>query len=416
MGLPVAVALAGSARALLSPGPTHGCCRYPLRVGRLSDDAPPWVYVGEEGVCCATGFIPEAETMILNEMQVSETFVSVGSTAKYQQKMYDALDDGSIDVMFQGPIYEPWKGYKLSMPFYDAVNGVVVRKTQKARGPWGVLQPFEAELWFALILAVAAGRVGQYRGWVILLGGDARDWRTWPQRLFRVGFLLLALVVGATYAANFAAFLSNAEYEYSGPADVDEMQQYSHCILYEAWLDDYYEDYVDAAEARYPERDPASTRRPRTSTCATASSSTARPAPRGSDLARISLGSMISLFVVYAAAGALALLFHAATNRSECERAVSRRMAPSTPDVDEIYEASPVEAVVDVADADVADEAPAADVSGEKKPRKRKYRKRRAPPPASDDAFSSAPLSDDELAAEPRNTDEDSSCACGVGY
>ena len=126
-------------------------------MGRLSDDAPPWVYVGEEGVCCATGFIPEAETMILNEMQVSETFVSVGSTAKYQQKMYDALDDGTIDVMFQGPIYEPWKGYKLSMPFYDAVNGVVVRKTQKARGPWGVLQPFEAELWFALILAVVAG-------------------------------------------------------------------------------------------------------------------------------------------------------------------------------------------------------------------------------------------------------------------
>merc|ERR1712147_603700 len=103
--------------------------------------------------------------------------------------------------------------------------------------------------------------------------------------------------------------------------------------------------------------------------------------PAGSDLARISLGSMISLFVVYAAAGALALLFHATNNRSECERAVSRRMAP--PDVrkdDAIYEASPVEAVVDVADADVADEAPAAD-----------------------EAFSSAPLSDDELADEPRN-------------
>ena len=336
----------------------------------------------------------------------------------------------------------------------------------------------------------------RYHGWVILLGGDARDWRTWPQRLFRVGFLLLALVVGATYTANLAAFLSNAEYEYSGPADVDEMQQYAHCILYEMWLDDY-ADYIDNDMTRYPEQDPSvdaatATYEVRLDWCldrlhdesvdallvSKASAWRAvlddcdnlamvptidmpgqallgvfpkdadddlvhnvtvtirhmmqspsyvdmrdrvfqygKTCPAGSDLARISLGSMLSLFVVYAALGALALLFHATNNRSEFKRAVSRRMAP--PDVrkdDEIYEASPVEAVVDVADADVAEEAPAADVSGEKKPRKRKYRKRRAPPPASDEAFSSAPLSDDELAAEPRNADEDSSCACGLGY
>jgi hypothetical protein len=336
----------------------------------------------------------------------------------------------------------------------------------------------------------------RYHGWVILLGGDARDWRTWPQRLFRVGFLLLALVVGATYTANLAAFLSNAEYEYSGPADVDEMQQYAHCILYEMWLDDY-ADYIDNDMTRYPEQDPSvdaatATYEVRLDWCldrlhdesvdallvSKASAWRAvlddcdnlamvptidmpgqallgvfpkdadddlvhnvtvtirhmmqspsyvdmrdrvfqygKTCPAGSDLARISLGSMLSLFVVYAALGALALLFHATNNRSEFKRAVSRRMAP--PDVrkdDEIYEASPVEAVVDVADADVAEEAPAAGVSGEKKPRKRKYRRRRAPPPASDEAFSSAPLSDDELAAEPRNADEDSSCACGVGY
>ena len=99
MRLPVAVTLAGSARALLSPGPTHGCCRRPLRVGRFSGSAEPWLYEGANGLDSATGFVPELEYMLFNEMKVDETYVDVGTTADYLNNMYAALDNGTVDVI-----------------------------------------------------------------------------------------------------------------------------------------------------------------------------------------------------------------------------------------------------------------------------------------------------------------------------
>ena len=38
----------------------------------------------------------------------------------------------------------------------------------------------------------------QYHAWALLLSGDERDWATWSQRLFRVGFLTLSMIIIAT--------------------------------------------------------------------------------------------------------------------------------------------------------------------------------------------------------------------------
>ena len=41
----------------------------------------------------------------------------------------------------------------------------------------------------------------QYDALVLILGGDERDWATWSQRFFRVGLLVLSVVVLSTYTA-----------------------------------------------------------------------------------------------------------------------------------------------------------------------------------------------------------------------
>ena len=277
-----AAIVVASARALLSPGPTHWCCKRTLKVGRYSGSAEPWLYASAAGIDASTGFLPEVEYMLLNEMGVTYEFVDVGSTANYLENMLNAVADGSVDVMFEGPLSFPIAGYKLSLPFYEIADTVVVRKERERLGSWGLFAPFEMKLWVAIVVAIVAGGLvvaaleplsaysrarpilgraetvvqAQYHAWALLLSGDERDWATWPQRVFRVGFLALSLVVIATYTANLAAFLSAASYELSGPSKVSEMDQHSTCVLYEFWMPGYAE-YIDVDDARYPEMDPA---------------------------------------------------------------------------------------------------------------------------------------------------------------
>lgn len=213
----------------LDPGPTHGCCRRPLRVGRFSGSAPPWIYEGDS-LESASGFLPEVAYMIFNEMKVDETFVDLGlesGTFSNNKRVYEALDDGTIDVMFEVPLSFPDARLKYTLPFFEIQTSVIVRKERKNRGVWGILDPFESFLWFMIVVAIVAGGLvvaalepaskfsrseplsgraellvrAQYDALVLILAGDERDWATWSQRFFRVGLLVLSVVVLSTYTA-----------------------------------------------------------------------------------------------------------------------------------------------------------------------------------------------------------------------
>jgi hypothetical protein len=117
---------------------------------------------------------------------------------------------------------------------------------------WQVWAPFSAELWAVIGLCTCFGGVvivllakissdeditvrsflkAWYHSWAAVLGGDEYDlYHESPLgRLYRLGLLALVLVVGATYTANLAAFLTAPNIVVHGPKNLRELQDATAC-------------------------------------------------------------------------------------------------------------------------------------------------------------------------------------------
>jgi hypothetical protein len=142
-----------------------------------------------------------------------------------------------------------------TVPIYTPKVAGLVKRSKKDISFFRFLTPFSGGVWLSigLMLLVSAGimhgldRVSvagsrdekpKLSTWLSLveafyhalaasLGGDEREWLTWPARFVRIALLFCFLVLVSLYTANLAAFFVEPAIIIGGPADMTTLQKRS---------------------------------------------------------------------------------------------------------------------------------------------------------------------------------------------
>ena len=191
----------------------------PLRLGTFTESIPPYQRWSEETQSISGG-APRMSDLIFDAMGFDVEIVDLGSFRDTQAKSIAALDRGEIDIAWAyGPQRWP-AGFHLTEPILHVDRRAMVRKeTRTSRPTFSIFQPFERNLWLAIVgaIVVAAGvffvldllwheetpssHSFLYHAAALLLRGEEYVTFSPASRWFRVGFLFTALILTATYTA-----------------------------------------------------------------------------------------------------------------------------------------------------------------------------------------------------------------------
>lgn len=193
----------------------------PLRLGTFTESIPPYQRWSEE-TRSISGGAPRMSDLIFDAMGFDVEIVDLGSFRDAQAKSIAALDRGEIDIAWAyGPQRLRWPaGFHLTEPILTVDRRAMVRKeTRTSRPTFSIFQPFERNLWLAIVgaIVVAAGvfyvldllwheetpssHSFLYHAAALLLRGEEYVTFSPASRWFRVGFLFTALILTATYTA-----------------------------------------------------------------------------------------------------------------------------------------------------------------------------------------------------------------------
>ena len=215
----------------------------PLRLGTFTESIPPYQRWSEETQSISGG-APRMSDLIFDAMGFDVEIVDLGSFRDTQAKSIAALDRGEIDIAWAyGPQRWP-AGFHLTEPILHVDRRAMVRKeTRTSRPTFSIFQPFERNLWLAIVgaIVVAAGvfyvldllwheetpssHSFLYHAAALLLRGEEYVTFSPASRWFRVGFLFTALILTATYTANLAAFLTSRPCAIVGPRNFAELRE-----------------------------------------------------------------------------------------------------------------------------------------------------------------------------------------------
>lgn len=115
--------------------------------------------------------------------------------------------------------------------YYSGLEVMILRPTSTSKDPLSMLDPFTWDVWvsvFATIILVGIAiwvfernrnahmktdakhglPLGQWHSWTTFLQNPFINYRSWPARLTVLAFMMVSLVIVATYTANLAAFLT----------------------------------------------------------------------------------------------------------------------------------------------------------------------------------------------------------------
>ncbi|KAH8074520.1 hypothetical protein JL721_2084 [Aureococcus anophagefferens] len=197
----------------------------PLRLGTFTESIPPYQRWSEE-TRSISGGAPRMSDLIFDAMGFDVEIVDLGSFRDAQAKSIAALDRGEIDIAWAyGPQRLRWPaGFHLTEPILTVDRRAMVRKeTRTSRPTFSIFQPFERNLWLAIVgaIVVAAGvfyvldllwheetpssHSFLYHAAALLLRGEEYVTFSPASRWFRVGFLFTALILTATYTESIAA-------------------------------------------------------------------------------------------------------------------------------------------------------------------------------------------------------------------
>ena len=271
----VAVAAAVLARRVSSEGyenDMHDCCvGVPLRIGYFAEDLPPYQYY-DPGTNVRSGGLVDLSELITDTMGYDVAWVDMGVTGgdspvSQGARAFAMIGAGQIDLTLSSPSFgygpEAIPGaaesqFLTTVPLVDLETRAMIRKKTSKRRIFSVFDPFDLNLWLAILgaLIVSAGFLyvldqldpreahvnagpGGFMAWLyhatsVLLDGDEYEWRSAAARLFRIGLLFLALVTTSTYTASLAAVLTTERYELVGPTTFQDLRESTGCFLYEA--------------------------------------------------------------------------------------------------------------------------------------------------------------------------------------
>ena len=243
------VILHASVAAAAIVNPMAGCCRgVPLRIGWFTTSFPPYQRWNAEARTM-TGGTSRMSDFVTGLMGFNVEIVDLGALVDTQSKIVAAFSRDEIDIAWAlGPLAWP-AGFHVTEPILHVDSRAVIRtRARDDRPPFSIFQPFERNLWLAIVGAtlVAAGvlyvldrlwheqtpKNGAflYKAFAMLLGADDFEPYSAGSRWFRVGFLFAALILSATYTANLAAYLTARRYTIVGPTTFDELRE-SHARI-----------------------------------------------------------------------------------------------------------------------------------------------------------------------------------------
>lgn len=220
----------------------------------------PWIAY-DNTTQTPTGFFPKIYDLLEREMGLTITYVKQPWTMMDQ---YSALNSGAVNTQFTVSIesaFAPSSQVYITSPVLYISQTGVVYKSKAPRDQFVWLEPFEPELWAAIVgllfasavLLVAFDRArpefqeeyegeeqppsfgqfctGVYHTWAMFLGGEDYEWISWPSRIFRLGMLLFVVVVMAVYTGNMTNFFIKSSYVVHGPSSMSELKSSTACVL-----------------------------------------------------------------------------------------------------------------------------------------------------------------------------------------
>mmetsp|Transcript_22463 Transcript_22463/g.37549 ORF Transcript_22463/g.37549 Transcript_22463/m.37549 type:complete len:495 (+) Transcript_22463:325-1809(+) len=253
--------------------PVKNCCRgQNLRVAIRGSDAPPFVYFRPAGTLPqinkpfdiedAFGFSP---TVLANAVSV------MGATIDFyplDPNLTEDEEEDLIGLLLANETIDAHYVYGVTVKsfgkealggafshtvssYHSSISGVV-KLTSSAANIWSFLDPFDNTLWIMLVvgtfvvsfclaamhclddipegatltsafvhmyetLSVRSLLDAVYKSTAVLLAADSYDWPTASEQILRTGWLFFALVVGATYTANLAAFFTAPNFSIHTP-------------------------------------------------------------------------------------------------------------------------------------------------------------------------------------------------------
>ena len=212
--------LHASVAAAAIVNPMAGCCRgVPLRIGWFTTSFPPYQRWNAEARTM-TGGTSRMSDFVTGLMGFNVEIVDLGALVDTQSKIVAAFARDEIDIAWAlGPLAWP-AGFHVTEPILHVDRRAMVRKeTRTSRPTFSIFQPFERNLWLAIVgaIVVAAGvfyaldllwheetpssHSFLYHAAALLLRGEEYVTFSPASRWFRVGFLFTALILTATYTA-----------------------------------------------------------------------------------------------------------------------------------------------------------------------------------------------------------------------
>jgi len=229
-----------------------------VRFGLPPASFPPYLYFDND-TGEWSGFGAAAMAAVATEVGVPFSFVRDDMFGDFSSLYADKFDCSLMDMSAQGAYSEGMEDwFKFTYPWFSANTGAMVRRTQTPDGLWKLFEPFETDLWIAIVvltfgvavvLVILMGLSGLtdgkkglgltshgmvkavYHAWAALLGGEDSEWHDWPGRILRLGLLFIVLVVSATYTANLASFFTRPGIQLHGPKDRASLRDAVACVL-----------------------------------------------------------------------------------------------------------------------------------------------------------------------------------------
>ncbi|CAK0824986.1 unnamed protein product [Prorocentrum cordatum] len=240
------------------------CCWRPccgadeVRFGMPLASYPPYVYFDND-TAEWSGFARAVISAIAAELDVHAVLVPDPAFPNISALSAGIFDVTILELTHQAA-YDPGMElyYKVSYPWFSATTGAMVRRTETQYGGWKLFEPFEGDLWIAIValtfavsgvLVILMGLAGLtdgqrgigltshgtakavYHAWAALLGGEDCEWHDWPGRTLRLGVLFAVLVLSSTYTANLASFFTRPSTRVHGPIDRATLRDATACVL-----------------------------------------------------------------------------------------------------------------------------------------------------------------------------------------
>lgn len=258
-----------SVAAALTPvhSMAHRCCvgqtittqLWPMSVVPFWTYDSPGLMTGKYG-----GFIPRAYDMIAEETGFTIAIQPGGYGMSGFYDWFGPVVDGQVDAM-HGMLTQ-WSfntTVSNTIPFLETPVKAILHKTKVSAGMFVWVQPFETDLWMAIIAFVffsgfwiillnyltartsedsAAAEEAKvsivstlgstmYHAWAIFLAGEDYEWISWPARVFRLGLLLFVVIISAAYTGNMTNFFLKSGVQIHGPTSLSELKSSKACTL-----------------------------------------------------------------------------------------------------------------------------------------------------------------------------------------